>query len=98
MILEIKDQLEKIHKIRKGEIKEGLSLGIKSFDTYFRFKKGTFNIFLGHSNVGKTHTVLFFMFLYALKHDLRFLVYAGENEPYSIVKKLIEYKKFELNA
>jgi len=93
MILEIKDQLEKIHKIRKGEIKEGLSLGIKSFDTYFRFKKGTFNIFLGHSNVGKTHTVLFFMFLYALKHDLRFLVYAGENEPYSIVKKLIEYKE-----
>lgn len=93
MILEIKDQLEKIHKIRKGEIKEGLSLGIKSFDTYFRFKKGTFNIFLGHSNVGKTHTVLFFMFLYALKHGLRFLVYAAENEPYAIVKKLIEFKE-----
>ena len=93
MILEIKDQLDKIHKIRKGEIKEGLSLGIKSFDTYFRFKKGTFNIFLGHSNVGKTHTVLFFMFLYAMKHGLRFLVYAAENEPYAIVKKLIEFKE-----
>lgn len=93
MILEIKDQLDKINKIRKGEIKEGLALGIKQFDTYFRFKEGTFNIFLGHSNVGKTHSVLYFMFLYALKHDLRFLVYTGENEPYSMVKKLLEYKE-----
>ena len=93
MILEIKDQLNQIHKIRNGEIKEGLALGIKSFDTYFRFKKGTFNIFLGHSNVGKTHSVLFFMFLYALKHDLRFLIYTGENEPYSILRKLLEYKE-----
>jgi len=93
MILDIKDQLNKIHDIRSGKIKEGLGLGIKSFDQYFRFKKGTFNIFLGHSNVGKTHTVVYLMFLYALKHDLRFLLLTAENEPYSIVRKIIEYKE-----
>ena len=93
MILEIEDQLNQIHKIRSGEIKEGLSLGIKTFDQHWRFKKGSFNVFLGHSNVGKTHFVLYLMFLYTIKHGLRWLLYCGENEPYSIVKKLMEYKE-----
>ena len=39
MILDMQAQLDYIHKIRNGEIKEGLALGIKSFDTYFRFKE-----------------------------------------------------------
>jgi|TARA_Y100000289_G_C3901045_1_gene139202 hypothetical protein len=92
MILDIQSQLDIIHKIRKGEIKEGLSLGIKSFDTHFRFKE-EFGIFLGHSNVGKTHLVLYLMFLYSYKHNLRWLVFSSENEPYSLVKKVIEFKE-----
>ena len=94
MILDIQSQLDQIDKIRSGEIKEGLALGVnKTFDTYFRFKEGSFNVFCGHSNVGKTHFCIYLMFLFTLRHNIRWLVYTAENEPYSIVKKLIEYKE-----
>ena len=92
MILDIQSQLDIIHKIRKGDIKEGLGLGVKLFDQHFRFKE-EFGIFLGHSNVGKTHLVLYLMFLYSYRHKLRWLIYSSENEPYSLVKKLIEFKE-----
>ena len=93
MILDINSQLEKIQQIRDGSFKEGLSLGIKPFDTYFRFKESSFDIFLGHSNVGKSHFVLYLMFLYSRKHKIKWLVFMSENEPYSVVKKIIEYSE-----
>ena len=79
MILDIQSQLDIIHKIRKGDIKEGLGLGVKLFDQHFRFKE-EFGIFLGYSNVGKTHLVLYLMFLYSYRHKLRWLIYSSENE------------------
>ena len=91
MILDIKSQLDLIHKIRNGTIKEGLALGIKSFDTYFRFKE-EFGVFLGHSNVGKTHFCFYLMFLYSYRHGLRWLCYSSENEVYSNIKRIIEFK------
>ena len=39
MILDIQSQLDIIHKIRKGDIKEGLGLGVKLLDQHFRFKE-----------------------------------------------------------
>jgi energy-coupling factor transporter ATP-binding protein EcfA2 len=91
MILNIKDQIEKLQKIRKGEIKEGYSLGIPEVDEYFKFKKGSFNVVLGHSNTGKTTTVLYLMLLYSVKHNFRWLIYSSENEAYVVLRKLVEF-------
>lgn len=90
MLVKFTDLKDKIGKVKRGEIKEGLALGVTEIDEYLRFKRG-FNIVLGHSNVGKTTTILYLMLLYSLKHDIKWLVFSSENEAYSLVRKIVEY-------
>ena len=91
MLINFDDQISKLQDIRTGKIKEGLKLGFPTIDEWMRFKYGNFNIVLGHANSGKTTLTLFFMLLYSIKHNIKWLVYSSENEPYSIIKKLIEF-------
>ena len=90
MIVNIAKTLDTLNDIRTGKIKEGLKLGIEEIDTYFRFKKG-FTVILGHANTGKTQTMLYLMYLYTLKHKLKWLMFSSENSPHSLYKKLIEF-------
>ena len=71
--------------------KKDYKLGIPEIDEYFRFKKGNFNVILGQANVGKTSMALYLMLLYSLDIILKWVVFRSENEPYSIIRKLIEY-------
>ena len=91
MLIDYNSVLSKLNDVREGRIKEGLKLGIPEIDEYFRFKPGSFDIILGHANVGKTSIVLFLMLSYTIKHKTRWLVYSSENEPHSIIRKLVEY-------
>jgi len=91
MLIDYTKELQYLNKIRKGEIREGYKLGIPEIDEYFRFKKGNFNVILGQANVGKTSMALYLMLLYSLRHDIKWVVFSSENEPYSIIRKLIEY-------
>ncbi len=86
-----KSQVDKLNAIRRGEIKEGLSLGIDAIDEYWRFKFNSFNIVLGHASTGKTTTLLYLLLLYAIKYDLKFLIFSAENEASSISKKIVEF-------
>ena len=54
MFVDFNKQIETIHKIRTGEIKTGLKLGVPELDTHFVLKPSDLNLFLGHANVGKT--------------------------------------------
>ena len=91
MFVDFNSQLDTIHKIRTGEIKTGLKLGIEEIDTHFVLKPSDLNIFLGHANVGKTSIVLFLMLCYSIKHKSKWLIYSSENEPYELIRKLLEY-------
>lgn len=91
MLINLEEQLEKLHKVRNGSIKEGLKLDVIQIDEFLRFKPGNFNVILGHANVGKTSVVMYLMLLYSIKHNLRWLVFSSENEPYSLIRKLVEY-------
>jgi len=91
MILNIQDQIDKLNKIRKGEVRQAFTLGIPDFDEYFKLSLGQYNIILGHSNTGKTTTLLYIMLLYTVKHSLRWLIYSSENEAYTIIRKLVEF-------
>jgi hypothetical protein len=91
MIINYKENIKKITLVRQGKIKEGLRLDIPEIDEYFRFKFSNFNVFLGHSNTGKTTLVLYMMLMYAVKHNIKWLVFSSENESYSLIKKLIEF-------
>lgn len=91
MLINFEDVKDKLNKIRTGQQKEAYKLDIQEVDDYIRFKEGNFNIVLGHANVGKTTVVLYMMLLYAKRLGIRWLVFSSENEPHSIIRKLVEF-------
>ena len=91
MLINTEETKDYLHKLRTGEIKQGLGLGLPDIDKYLVFKPRAFNVILGHANVGKTHLVLYLMLCYTMKHRLKWLIYSSENEPSSIQRRLIEF-------
>jgi len=91
MLINFDKHLKKLNDIRAGKVNEGLRLGVDRLDNHFRFVHGNLNFILGHANTGKTHLVFYLMFLYSQKHNVRWLVFSSENEPYALIRKLIEF-------
>lgn len=91
MTINYPETIEKLRQIRNGSIAEGLKLDIPDIDEHIRFKPSNFNVILGQANVGKTSAVLFLMLCYSIKHKKKWLVFSSENEPHSIIRKLVEY-------
>ena len=91
MLINFDKHLKKLNDIRAGKVNEGLRLGVDRLDNHFRLVFGNINFVLGHANTGKTHLVFYLMFLYSLKHNVRWLVFSSENEPYALIRKLIEF-------
>jgi len=92
MLIDYADQIRYLDKIREGKVKEGYGLGIPEIDEYFRFKRRNLNVILGHANVGKTTVILALMLAYSKRHNLKWLIFSSENEPYSIIRKLVEFQ------
>lgn len=82
----------KILDVKYGRVKEGLGIGIQGIDEYLRYKQGNFNLLIGHANTGKTTVICYLFVVWAMKHNLRFLIWSSENTPQSIVRKIIEFK------
>ena len=91
MLINFDKHLNKLNDIRAGKVNEGLRLGVERLDNHFRLVYGNLNFILGHANTGKTHLVFYLMFLYSQKHNVRWLVFSSENEPYALIRKLIEF-------
>lgn len=72
-----------------GRIKQGLPLGCK-LDEHIVFKPKQLNIILGHDNVGKSYFVFWYFLTLALKHDIKFCLWAGENQYGQIMRDLIQ--------
>lgn len=87
---------DKLLDVKYNRIEQGLSLDVPEVDEYLRFKKGAFNICVGHANTGKTTVIIYLMTAYALKHKLKWLIFSSENTDYSIARKLIEFKTGEV--
>jgi len=73
-----------------GRIQQGLGIGINEVDEHLSFKKGEFNLGIGIDNVGKTDFYLWYFLVLALKHDLNFDIWSGENKPEQQKRKLIQ--------
>jgi hypothetical protein len=85
------DVFGKLDDVRMGKVKEGLKFGQWNLDQHLRFKRGNFNVVLGHANVGKTSVMLYLMLLQTIVNDVKWLVFSSENTPVSIAKKLSEF-------
>lgn len=82
-------QIDYLLNYRNGKIKEGLKID-SPFDEFFRLKKGELNLILGHDNVGKSYWIFYYFLNLALKHNLKFCVYAGENKAGQILRDLVQ--------
>jgi hypothetical protein len=92
MIATIADLKEKIYDVKYDRIEQGYGLDIAEIDEFLRYKKGSFNICVGHANTGKTTVILYLMLAYSMKHDLKWLIFSSENTDYSIARKLLEFR------
>lgn len=89
MKTEILDYLKDYHD---GKIQEGLDTGIVPLDVHIRFKHGQLNIINGLDNVGKTVWVIWYMLCLSVKHDLKWCIWSGENNPGQLTRQLIQFK------
>lgn len=76
--------------IRDGE-KEGFSTGSPLLDTHFVFKENTFNVILGHDNVGKSFLTWYLAVCASCLHGWVWIIYSPENKIHRIKKQLIDF-------
>ena len=91
MLINYEKIIQNLLDIKQGNVLQAQELGIADIDQYLRFKQSNFNLILGHANVGKTTVALYLMLLYTIKHKKRWLVFSSENEPDTLIKRLIEF-------
>lgn len=84
---------ERLLDIKEGRVALGLGLGIPEVDEFLRWKPNSFDIVVGHANVGKTTVITYLMTAFAMKHNLKWLIFSSENTPQSIARKVIEFYK-----
>jgi hypothetical protein len=83
---------EKLMDVKYNRIPQGLGLGTPEIDEHIRWKRNSFDVVVGHANTGKTTTIIYMMTAFAVKHNLKWLVFSSENTPYSIARKILEFK------
>ena len=74
----------------QGKVKVGLDTGDPKLDEFFRYKK-EFVIVNGHSNVGKTTTMLYMIANSAVRHDWKWVIYSSENRTASVKMSLMQF-------
>lgn len=84
-----RDNDDFLELLRTNQVPIGKGLGIE-LDEYLRFKEASFNIILGHANVGKTYWVLWYFLCLSVKHNLKHLIYSSENSVVGIKRNLFE--------
>jgi len=89
MLVDHRNNDEYLELLRLDKVPLGKGLGI-ALDNNLRFKEGSFNIILGHANVGKTYWLLWYLLCLSVKFDLKHLIYSSENSINGIKRNLIE--------
>ena len=74
---------------KQGKIKAGLGIDCK-LDEHLRFKRKQLNIILGHDNVGKTYWINWYFLTLALKQNIKFCVWSGENQYGQILRDMVQ--------
>ena len=74
----------------QGKIDIGLDTGDPKLDQFFRYKK-EFVIVNGHSNVGKTTTMLYLITNSAVRHGWKWVIYSSENRTASVKMSLMQF-------
>lgn len=89
MILKNGHSTQYLLDYKDGKISQGLGIGCV-LDDYLRFKTKQLNIVLGHDNVGKSYFMLWYFLALAVNHNLKFVLWMGENSSGQVMRDLIQ--------
>ena len=89
MIIDHRENDEFLEQARQDRVPQGLGIN-NNLDNNLRFKVGSFNIILGHANVGKTYWVLWYFLALSKIHGKKHLIYAAENSVNGLKRNLID--------
>lgn len=79
-----------IDDFSQGKVEIGLDTGDPRLDNNFRYKK-EFVIVNGHSNVGKTTTMLYLITNSAVRHGWKWVIYSSENRTASVKMSIMQF-------
>jgi hypothetical protein len=91
MIVNDSEITQYLDDFKNGRITKGKGMGIGAIDDYIRFKSGTFNMILGHDNVGKTYYKTWHQLVLSVKYGYKWCIWTGENKAGQIVRDLIQF-------
>jgi len=83
--------LNTLDKIRTGNVERGLGIGVEEFDQRLLFKRGQFNMGIGHDNVGKTDLIMWYYVCLSKLHGIKHCIFSSENKPYSLLRKIFNF-------
>lgn len=89
MIINHRENDDFLEQARQNKVPQGLGIN-NDLDNHLRFKAGSFNIILGHANVGKTYWVLWYLLCLSKIHKKKHLIYAAENTVNGLKRNLID--------
>jgi energy-coupling factor transporter ATP-binding protein EcfA2 len=75
----------------EGKIKVGLPIGCQAFDNHHRYKKGAFNVVLGHRNLGKTTLMVYHQAVMNVRYGLKSMIFSSENTVGQLKRDLIQF-------
>jgi len=91
MILDRKYGDDYVIKFKRGEIEQGLGIGIPEVDQYLCYKQSQLCIINGLDNVGKTSFMLWYFLLISIKWDKKFILWCGENKVGQQKRDLVQF-------
>lgn len=80
-----------LEAVRSGTLAMGLTTGSPALDQYFLLKRGTFNVVIGDSNIGKTSSILHEKVCSAVVHGWKSVIIPMEDPTGKIKKKIMEF-------
>ena len=80
-----------LKSVRAGTVEKGLSTGSLKIDKFLLFKPASYIVAIGHTNVGKSLTLLWLTMIAALNHNWKIIVIAKENASHDFKLKLAEF-------
>jgi archaellum biogenesis ATPase FlaH len=83
------DSIKYLLDFKHGRISQGLGIDTE-LDNFLVYKKGQLNIIVGHDNVGKSYFVNWYFLVLALKYNIKFCIYSGENSKGQILRDMIQ--------
>lgn len=80
-----------LQSYHEGKISLGKDTGLIRLDNSIRFKPSQLTIINGLDNVGKTIWMLWYFLTLSVKHDLKWIIWSGENKSGQLVRQLIQF-------